>query len=280
MANVLNEEQLVPHCPTNTSCPPLIRHANRKQRTPFIDVRNWAKLELTDEELVERFIAYNKDLGDQPNCIRKTYGKQKSLNCSCLSILNSSTSITTNLYQKAVAHFQFYFGKLEKHQQRLRWGHLWWMKIATPSWLCIPRVFQTTSKPNCTVTIGNTHPRSTRISHVRSHLRQGPCGGGPFCDHPSGPQQYFLTKLPTELQLGSRPAEIHVFVNFPLREVCTISLSRHYCSSTLRYVRQVLLPTKKNKLTSSRLSMTADHGVWPLDFNNKNRLKKSSNITI
>jgi hypothetical protein len=26
---------------------------------------------------------------------------------------------------------------------------------------------------------------------------QGPCGGGPFCDHPSGPQQYFSTKLPT-----------------------------------------------------------------------------------
>jgi hypothetical protein len=26
---------------------------------------------------------------------------------------------------------------------------------------------------------------------------QGACGGGPFCDHPSGPQQYFLTKLPT-----------------------------------------------------------------------------------
>jgi hypothetical protein len=39
-------------------------------------------------------------------------------------------------------------------------------------------------------------------------------------------------------------------------------------------VRQVLLPTKKKKLTSSQSSSTADHGVWPLGFNNKNRLKK------
>jgi hypothetical protein len=79
-------------------------------------------------------------------------------------------------------------------------------------------------------------------------LRQGPCGGGPFCDHPSGPQQYFPTKLPTEIQfLGSRPAEIPVFVNFARHEVCTVSLSRHYCNSTLGYGRQVLMPTKKKK---------------------------------
>jgi hypothetical protein len=104
--------------------------------------------------------------------------------------------------------------------------------------------------------------------------QQGRCGGGPICDHPSGPRQYFLTKLPTEIQfLGSRPAEIHVFVNFALCEVCTVSLSHHYSNSTLGYVRQVLLSTKKNKLTSSRSSSTADHGVWLLDFNNKNRLK-------
>jgi hypothetical protein len=71
-------------------------------------------------------------------------------------------------------------------------------------------------------------------------------GGGPFCDHPSGLQQYFLTKLPTEIQfLGSRPAENPVFVNFAWREVFTISLSRHYCNSTLGYGRQVLMPTKK-----------------------------------
>jgi hypothetical protein len=87
-------------------------HANQKQYIPFVDVRNQAKLELTDEELVERFNAYNKDLGDQPNCIRKTSGKQKSVNCSCFSILNSST-MTTNIYQKAAAHFQPYFGKLK-----------------------------------------------------------------------------------------------------------------------------------------------------------------------
>jgi hypothetical protein len=40
------------------------------------------------------------------------------------------------------------------------------------------------------------------------------------------------------------------------------SLSCHYFSSTLGYVRQVLLSTKKNKLTSSRSSSTAGHGVW------------------
>jgi hypothetical protein len=37
---------------------------------------------------------------------------------------------------------------------------------------------------------------------------------------------------------------------------------------------------EEKKLTSSRSSLTADHGVWPLDFNNKNRLKKSSNVII
>jgi hypothetical protein len=55
-----------------------------------------------------------------------------------------------------------------------------------------------------------------------------------------------LTKLPTEIQvLGSWPAEIHVFVNFARGEVYTVSLSRHYCNSTLGYMRQVVLPTKK-----------------------------------
>jgi hypothetical protein len=37
---------------------------------------------------------------------------------------------------------------------------------------------------------------------------------------------------------------------------------------------------EEEKLTSSRSSSTADHGVWPLDFNNKSRLKKSSNVII
>jgi hypothetical protein len=77
-------------------------------------------------------------------------------------------------------------------------------------------------------------------------IKNGPCGGGPFCDHRSGPQHYFLTKLPAEIRfLGSRPAEILVYVNFAQCEVCTVSLSRHYCYSTLGYVRQVLMPTKK-----------------------------------
>jgi hypothetical protein len=31
---------------------------------------------------------------------------------------------------------------------------------------------------------------------------------------------------------------------------------------------------KEEKLTSSRSSLTADHGVWPLDFNTRNRFKK------
>jgi hypothetical protein len=84
--------------------------------------------------------------------------------------------------------------------------------------------------------------------------RQGPCGGGSFCDHSSGPQQYFSTKLPTKIQfLGSRPAEIHLFVSFAGREVYTVSLSRHYCNSTLGYGRQVLMPTKKkNSPTANR----------------------------
>jgi hypothetical protein len=104
---------------------------------------------------------------------------------------------------------------------------------------------------------------------------------GPFCDHPSGPQQYFSTKLPTESRfLGSRLAVIPIFVNFARCEVCTVSLSRHYCNSSLGYLRQVLMPYEEEKLTSSRSSSTADHGVWPLDFNNKNRLKKSSDVII
>jgi hypothetical protein len=92
--------------------------------------------------------------------------------------------------------------------------------------------------------------------------QQGPCGGGPFCDHQSGPQQYFLTKLPTEIQFfGSRPAVIPVFVNFAQREVCTVSLSRHYCKSTLDYVRQVLLPMKKK---NSPPADVADCRPWRL----------------
>jgi hypothetical protein len=123
------------------------------------------------------------------------------------------------------------------------------------------------------ITILKMLEKLKKASKKKTKLRQGSCGGGPFCDPPSSPQQYFPTKVPTEVQfLGSRPAEIHVFVNFALHEVCTTaSLLRHYCSSTLRYVRQVLLPTKKIKFTSSWSLSTAGHGVWPLDFNNKNR---------
>jgi hypothetical protein len=82
--------------------------------------------------------------------------------------------------------------------------------------------------------------------------------------------------LPTEVQiLGSRPAEIPVFVNFAQHEVCTVSLKLNFGlqeASTDAY--------EEEKLTSSRLSSTTDHGVWPLDFSNKNRLKKSSNVLI
>jgi hypothetical protein len=117
---------------------------------------------------------------------------------------------------------------------------------------------------------------------LRSSLcRQGTRGGGPFCDHPSGPQQYFLTKLQTEIQfLGSWPAEIHVFVNFAQREVCTLSLLRHYCNSTLGYRRQVMMPTKKKN------SPPADHRRLPtMAFGRwistkQNRLKKSLNVII
>jgi hypothetical protein len=71
-------------------------------------------LELTDEELVECFIAYNNDLGGPPNYIRKTSGKH-NINRSCLPVLNST--MTTNLYKKAVAHFQLCFGKVDRYKQ-------------------------------------------------------------------------------------------------------------------------------------------------------------------
>jgi hypothetical protein len=71
--------------------------------------------------------------------------------------------------------------------------------------------------------------------------------------------------LPTEIQLlGSWPAEIPVFVNFAWREVCTVSLLRHYCNSTLGYGRQVLLPTKKKNSppTERRQLPTMAFGRW------------------
>jgi hypothetical protein len=80
VANVLDQEELVvihPCRPTNTSSTPLIRHDNRKQRTPIDDVRNRAKLELTDEDLAERFIVYNKDLGDRRTAYTGLLGNEK-----------------------------------------------------------------------------------------------------------------------------------------------------------------------------------------------------------
>jgi hypothetical protein len=71
--------------------------------------------------------------------------------------------------------------------------------------------------------------------------------------------------LPTEIQvLGSRPAEIHVFVNFARGEVCTVSLLRHYCNSTLGYVRQVPQPMKKkNSPPAGRRQLpTMAFGRW------------------
>jgi hypothetical protein len=71
--------------------------------------------------------------------------------------------------------------------------------------------------------------------------------------------------LPTEIQfLGSRPAEIPVFVNVARREVCTVSLSRHYCNSTLGYGRQVLMPTKKKNSSPAnhRRLPTMAFGRW------------------
>jgi hypothetical protein len=56
---------------------------------------------------------------------------------------------------------------------------------------------------------------------------EGLCGGGSFCDRPSGPQQYFLTKLPTEIQfLGSRPAEIHVSVRYVPSLYCATTVAQ------------------------------------------------------
>jgi hypothetical protein len=111
----------MPPTRTNTDDPPpSIRQANRKQHTECADVKNRVRLVLTDGELVERFIAYNKDLGDQPKCVRKTSGNRKPLKCSCLAILNTTGDLTgdipTNLYQKAVAYFQLNFGELKKYE--------------------------------------------------------------------------------------------------------------------------------------------------------------------
>jgi hypothetical protein len=54
--------------------------------------------------------------------VRKTSGNQKLLKCSCLAILNTAGDLTgdipTNLYQKAVAHFQLYFGELKKYERQ------------------------------------------------------------------------------------------------------------------------------------------------------------------
>jgi hypothetical protein len=71
--------------------------------------------------------------------------------------------------------------------------------------------------------------------------------------------------VPTEIQfLGSQSAEIPVFVNFAQREVCTVSLSRHYRNSTLGYGRQVLLPAKKkNSPPADRRGLpTMAFGRW------------------
>jgi hypothetical protein len=45
--------------------------------------------------------------------------------------------------------------------------------------------------------------------------------------------------------MGSQPPEIHIFVNFALCEVCTVSLQYRTTNVAQRYVRQVLQPTKK-----------------------------------
>jgi hypothetical protein len=105
-------------------------------------------------------------------------------------------------------------------------------------------------------------------------------GGGAFCDHLSGLQQYFSTKLPTEIHfwaagrqkfLSSSTLLVVRYVPSPYRATAVTQLWATE-ASTDAY--------EEEKLTSSRSSSTADHGVWPLDFNNKNRLKKSSIVII
>lgn len=103
--------------PTNPGPPP-------KHDAPHADVKNRKRLALSDEELVERFMAFNKDLGDQPKCMRQTGGCRTPLKCSCLAILNAAGDLTgdvpADLCQKAVAHFQLHFGKLKKVERQLK----------------------------------------------------------------------------------------------------------------------------------------------------------------
>jgi hypothetical protein len=64
----------------------------------------------------------NPVANDDNECVRKTSGNRKLLKCSCLAILNTAGDLTgdipTKLYQKAVAHFQLYFGELKKYEQQ------------------------------------------------------------------------------------------------------------------------------------------------------------------
>jgi hypothetical protein len=61
--------------------------------------------------------------------------------------------------------------------------------------------------------------------------RQGPCGGGPFCDHLSGPQQYFRLNCQQKFNLWAAGRRI-----FP-------------SSSTLLNVRYVPSPYRATTVT-------------------------------
>jgi hypothetical protein len=146
--------------PTNPRPPPRI--VNRKQYTPYADVKNRVKLALSDGELVERFMAFNKNLGDQPNCLRKTSGDRKALKCSCLAILNTAGDLTgdipTDLYQKAVAHFQLYFGKLKKIEQQLE----------VTEWIRYGRT--TTSLPFLMPFLTPPHTAIAQLNEIKCHM--------------------------------------------------------------------------------------------------------------
>jgi hypothetical protein len=82
-------------------------------------------LALSDGELVERFMTFNKDWGNQPTkCVRKTSGDRRPLKCFCLAIVNTAGDLAgetpSDLCQKAAAHFQLHFGKLAEIERQLK----------------------------------------------------------------------------------------------------------------------------------------------------------------
>jgi len=78
------------------------KQLKQMEHTPYQDLKEQKSLGLTDEDILERFIDYNRNLAQEPKCIRRTGGIQQPLKCSCLSILinPSSASLAHNSNKK------------------------------------------------------------------------------------------------------------------------------------------------------------------------------------